>query len=195
MGSGPLAISEPRYLIVDVEATCSRDGAVPRNEMEIIEIGAVILERTDLRIAGTFQTFVRPVRHPVLTDFCRDLTTIRPDQVATAPGFPEALAAFREWSAGFAPWRFSSWGAYDRNQFRQDCAYHGEPYPFPEPHLNIKAAFSAVLDTPRRFGMGGALRELGLPLDGTHHRGLDDARNIARIVATLLRDPRPHGRA
>ena len=28
------------YLVVDLEATCSDDGAVPRDQMEIIEIGA-----------------------------------------------------------------------------------------------------------------------------------------------------------
>jgi inhibitor of KinA sporulation pathway (predicted exonuclease) len=30
--------------------------------------------------------------------------------------------------------------------------------------------------------MAGALRQLGIPLAGTHHRGIDDARNIAKIL-------------
>jgi inhibitor of KinA sporulation pathway (predicted exonuclease) len=34
--------------------------------------------------------------------------------------------------------------------------------------------------------MAQALRLLGLPLEGTHHRGSDDARNIARIAQVLL---------
>ena len=46
----------------------------------------------------------------------------------------------------------------------------------------IKEAFSNALGTRKRFGMAGALRQLGLPLTGTHHRGIDDARNIARIL-------------
>jgi inhibitor of KinA sporulation pathway (predicted exonuclease) len=37
--------------------------------------------------------------------------------------------------------------------------------------------------------MGGALRHLGLPLEGTHHRGGDDAWNIAAILAWCLRQP------
>ena len=38
----------------------------------------------------------------------------------------------------------------------------------------------------RRCGMTAALDLLGLPLAGTHHRGIDDARNIARIVQKTL---------
>lgn len=29
--------------------------------------------------------------------------------------------------------------------------------------------------------MNGALKKEGLKLDGTHHRGIDDARNITKI--------------
>ena len=35
-------------------------------------------------------------------------------------------------------------------------------------------------------GMAGMLRALDLELVGRHHSGIDDARNIARIVITLL---------
>jgi inhibitor of KinA sporulation pathway (predicted exonuclease) len=34
--------------------------------------------------------------------------------------------------------------------------------------------------------MAQALEMLGLPLEGTHHRGDDDAWNIAGILANLL---------
>lgn len=35
--------------------------------------------------------------------------------------------------------------------------------------------------------MARALQMVGLPLDGSHHRGLDDARNIAKLVPWALR--------
>ncbi len=34
--------------------------------------------------------------------------------------------------------------------------------------------------------MGGALKMEKLTLDGTHHRGIDDARNIAKIFKTNI---------
>ncbi|MBE7532664.1 MAG: hypothetical protein HS099_23410 [Ardenticatenaceae bacterium] len=38
----------------------------------------------------------------------------------------------------------------------------------------------------RQVGMARALQILKMPLEGTHHRGHDDAWNIARILGTLL---------
>jgi inhibitor of KinA sporulation pathway (predicted exonuclease) len=35
-------------------------------------------------------------------------------------------------------------------------------------------------------GMKGALRRMGIPLDGRHHRGIDDARNIAKLAQIIL---------
>jgi inhibitor of KinA sporulation pathway (predicted exonuclease) len=37
----------------------------------------------------------------------------------------------------------------------------------------------------KRLGLAAALRHLGMGFEGSHHRGLDDARNIARIVRRI----------
>lgn len=36
--------------------------------------------------------------------------------------------------------------------------------------------------------MKGALHILDLPLEGTHHRGVDDAKNIAKILYWCLKN-------
>ena len=170
------------YLIVDLEATCSHDGSVPKHEMEIIEIGAVIQNARTFEIESEFQTFVRPVRHPRLTAFCIELTGIRQDMLADAPSFPEALESFKKWMFQFEDALFCSWGDYDRNQFKQDCEYHKIGYPFHSGHLNLKAEFGRSRNVQKKLGVAQALRHLGMKFEGSHHRGLDDARNIARIV-------------
>jgi len=48
--------------------------------------------------------------------------------------------------------------------------------------LNLKEAFTHAHGRRKKLGIGGALKHLGLEFDGSPHRGLDDARNIARIV-------------
>ncbi len=170
------------YLIIDLEATCDDAGAVPRDQTEIIEIGAVRVDGTTLEPVAEFQTFVRPVRHPRLTPFCTALTTIEQAQVDAAPGFPQALAALSDFMAAGPPTLFASWGRYDRGQFRLDAAWHRVELPFGDAHLNLKQAFSDALGTSKLFGMHRALARVGLPLLGTHHRGLDDARNIAKLL-------------
>jgi inhibitor of KinA sporulation pathway (predicted exonuclease) len=58
--------------------------------------------------------------------------------------------------------------------------------------MNLKKRFSATLGEATRYGMSSALERVGLPLTGTHHRGIDDARNIAKLLPYLLgRTPMP----
>lgn len=178
-------ISEPYYLIIDLEATCSQDGSVPREEMEIIEIGAVLMASHSLEIVDTFQSFVQPVRHSELTDFCRQLTGIQQVDIRQAVGFSEALKALVGWFSAYPEALFCSWGDYDARQFRQDCDYHQIAYPFHD-HMNIKKAFSATLGLRKRYSVEEALQHLGLTFVGSPHRGLDDAQNMARIIQTVL---------
>lgn len=179
------------YLIVDLEATCcDRNGnnpnLIPRHEMEIIEIGAVILDANSLKLLDEFDTFVRPVRHPQLTPFCTQLTTIRQTDVETAPHFPEALETFQAWLKPYSRLLFCSWGAYDKTQLTQDCHYHQVPFPLAAPHLNIKQQFTESQNLTKRYVMDGALKLAGLKLIGTHHRGIDDVRNMAQLMPYIL---------
>ena len=190
------------YLVIDLEATCSDDGSLRREEMEIIEIGAVMLSPpiehesgsaacgTESPLADTdeFQTFIKPVRHTQLTDFCKALTSISQADVERAPAYPQAIASLQQWITQLthgADVLFCSWGAYDKKQFKQDCAWHQVPYPFSEAHCNVKQAFARATETKPK-GLGKAVRSLGWTFSGTPHRGIDDARNIARILKWLL---------
>ncbi|MBW4645422.1 MAG: exonuclease domain-containing protein [Goleter apudmare HA4340-LM2] len=173
------------FLVIDLEATCCDDGSIPRYKMEIIEIGAVMLNRETWEIDSEWQTFIKPVRYPKLTDFCTQLTTISQQDVENAPKFPEVIASLKNWMESFPNYIFCSWGNYDKTQFMQDCKFHHLPYPFSAEHINIKKEFSAYLVTSKSFGMAQALNHLGMELIGTHHRGIDDARNIAAIYRQM----------
>jgi 3'-5' exoribonuclease 1 len=169
------------FLIIDLEATCCHQKSIPRHIMEIIEIGAVMLNRQTWEIDDEFQQFIKPVRNPQLTAFCTELTSISQQQVDAAPNFPEAMSKLTDWMNLFPNNIFCSWGNYDKSQFIQDCKFHHIPYPFGAEHRNIKTEFSEYLGVSHKFGMAQALERLGMELQGTHHRGIDDARNITAI--------------
>lgn len=173
------------FLVVDLEATCSDDGCVPRDEMEIIEIGAVMVSATTHQPVDEYQAFVRPVRNPTLTAFCRDLTNISQSQVDSAAGFPNVLSEFLAWARGFPSFTFCSWGDYDRSQFERDCDFHHVEYPFGDEHINLKAEFAHARGR-RKMGVPAALRSVGLTFSGSHHRGLDDARNISCLIPFIF---------
>ncbi|CAM5236787.1 3'-5' exonuclease [Streptomyces violaceorubidus] len=91
----------------------------------------------------------------------------------------------REHGAGVRP---GDWGDYDRRQLVRQCAADGVPYPFGLPaeraHTNAKAVFAEAHGLRRRPGMARALEIARLP-EGRHHRGVDDAWNIAALVLRL----------
>ena len=149
--------------------------------METIEIGAVMVDAQSLKAVDEFQAFIQPVIHTELRDFCKQLTSIQQTDVDAAAKFPEVFNAFLAWANQFEDYLFCSWGKYDSSQLEQDCTLHNIPFPLTT-HFNIKLAFSAAQNTKKRFGLDQALTKLNLPLEGTHHRGLDDARNIAKIL-------------
>ncbi|MEN0056486.1 MAG: 3'-5' exonuclease [Mucilaginibacter sp.] len=81
---------------------------------------------------------------------------------------------------------WASYGAYDRTMLKDQCMKLGIPYPMSDHHINVKILFSEVHGLTKGVGMAHALRMLNLSLEGTHHRGVDDAKNIANILYQLV---------
>ena len=173
-----------RYIIVDLEATCWKEGTSPARQ-EIIEIGAMLMPTSNALPEKEFACFVKPIAEPKLSDFCIELTTVQQQDVDDADYFYGVFPDFIEW-IGNEPFRLCSWGAYDLNQFRIDCNRHGLAFPESfEQHINLKKAF-AEWKGIKPCGMKAALGILDLPLEGQHHRGIDDVRNIAKIARVML---------
>ncbi len=166
------------YIIVDLEATCWNPKGHYQNE--IIEIGAVMVDE-DQDIISEFEQFVKPKLNPQLSDFCKELTSITQEDVDNAPSLPEAIQRFRTW-IGTEEYLLCSWGQYDKAQFRRDCQLHNLGTSWLDYHISLKHQY-AELHNLRRGGIGmeKALQREGFFLEGTHHRGIDDARNITKI--------------
>ena len=178
------------YLVVDLEATCCDKQSIPRDEMETIEIGAVLADGNTLAVVDEFCTFIKPVRHPILTSFCTDLTTITQSDVDNAPRYPRAIQDFQQWLENYQHFLFSSWGNYDKTQLQRDSQYHRLPFPISAPHMNIKREFSRKQGLRKACGMSKALALCGLQLSGTLHRGIDDARNMVQLLPYIFGDAR-----
>jgi len=190
-------------LIIDLEATCWDKDKYPElrekqeKEMETIEIGGTLLSpsnesgKFELVVVDSFSTFIKPIRNLILSDYCRNLTSITQEDVNGAPEFSQALPVFvraveRHLGGGSIQnivW--ASWGNYDRNQLLRDCAYHKVEYPFGV-HWNVKVAYSRNRGVKKGFGVWKALQQCDMEFEGVRHRGIDDTKNIARIVQKKL---------
>lgn len=169
--------------VVDVEATCWA-GRTPADAVsEIIEIGLTVVDLTAGERLAKHRIVVRPQRSRV-SEFCTELTGLTQAEVDTGVDFAAACRLLvTEHDARDRPW--ASWGEYDRRQFARQCAATGAEYPFGSAHTNAKLVFAEAYGLKRRQGMAGALGIAGLPLEGRHHRGADDAWNIAALVLDL----------
>jgi ERI1 exoribonuclease 3 len=63
------------FLILDFEATCG--DSVQHGQREIIEFPTLLYDLKKKEVLAQFHEYVKPVRHPALTDFCTELTGIK----------------------------------------------------------------------------------------------------------------------
>jgi len=189
----------PTLIVFDLEATCWDRGENAGNwndadpnymkidsptwkqvhEMETIEIGAVKLDIKNYEIIDQFQTFIRPILNPELTDFCKKLTTITQKNVSNAPDFKEAFMSFRRWAG--RPFYYVGWGQYDYRQLRRDCDRCGVGLFSEDRYLNGKDEYFRFTGK-RAGGLGKAVRRHNLTFEGTHHRAISDAIMTAKVL-------------
>jgi inhibitor of KinA sporulation pathway (predicted exonuclease) len=177
-----------QIVVVDLEATCwdKSSGGVPDGQRsEIIEIGVALVDAVTFEPSQPMSFLVKPTMSKVGT-FCTELTTITQKLVDTV-GLAFADAGERLESRYNTPHRlWGSWGNYDIRLFKEQCELMGVRYPFSDYHFNIKKFFTERDNKKKSMGMAAALVKLEIPLEGTHHRGGDDAWNIAKILQILL---------
>lgn len=180
-------------VVLDFEATCDEEN--PPLPQEIIEFPSVLLDGETLDPIDEFESFVRPIHHPTLRPFCKELTGIEQKDVDAAPTFPNVLERHLEWLRSHdlptegddLPYAIVTCGDWDLKtclptQLRA-CAIDFVPAPYRQ-WINVKVPFKRWKRKPA--GMKRMLETLGIELEGRHHRGIDDSRNIAKIVKALV---------
>ena len=180
-----------KLLVVDVEATCWESGKPPYGQFsEIIEIGVCPIDLANLQIGESISILVCP-KFSTVSQFCTSLTSLTPQDVEKGTSFKAACDRLKVLGANTCTW--GSWGDHDRKQFWKQCSnkkhFHAA-YPFGQTHVNIKNLSSLCMRMKKEVGMDKALQMINLELDGTHHRGMDDAKNIAKIRCYLLKNAR-----
>jgi inhibitor of KinA sporulation pathway (predicted exonuclease) len=174
-----------QILVIDIESTCWDGQVPPPGQMsEIIEVGLCVVDVARLERLEKRSILIRPVRSQI-SEFCTRLTTLKSDDFRLAGTLADAVSVLkREYRSLERLW--ASWGDYDRNQFQRVCKELTVPYPFGPRHLNVKTLFGVAYGDLKESGLDDVCTRLGRPLEGTHHRGIDDAWNIAGILCELL---------
>lgn len=168
-----------KILVIDLEATCWQ-GVQPKDQVsEIIEIGIALLDASTGEITVNQGILIKPIKSKV-SSFCTELTTITQEMLdEDGISFNEACKYLAK---NYSQYTWASYGAYDIKMMKQQCSVRNIDYPLSKDHINVKELFKERKGLSKKVGMNGALGILSIPLEGTHHRGVDDAKNIAKIL-------------
>lgn len=173
-----------KILVIDLEATCWEGDPPPGQTSEIIEIGLCVMDVATGEREKPRAILVKPQRS-TLSDFCIQLTTLTPEMLAGGADFKDACALLEEeYQSHRRTW--ASYGDYDRLQFMAQCEAWGVDYPFGRTHINVKNLLALQKGLKREVGLHRAMDLLDKPFEGTLHRGMDDAWNIAAVLDRVL---------
>ncbi|XP_008292116.1 ERI1 exoribonuclease 2 isoform X2 [Stegastes partitus] len=198
------------YLIViDFESTCWREKN--NYSQEIIEFPAVLLNTSTGAVESEFHTYVQPQEHPILSEFCTELTGITQTQVEAGIPLQICLSRFSRWLQNLqlnmkvvfpnkqqrcsAPLpsqklcTFLTWSDWDLGVCLQ---YECKRKQLHKPDvlnswIDLRSTYRLFYDRKPK-GLNGALQDLGIQFAGREHSGLDDARNTAQLAARMMRD-------
>jgi len=189
------------FLVVDFEATCESKN-LSDYPHEIIEFPGVLVDGRTGEQVSSWRRYVRPVINCQLSEFCTSLTGISQETVDSAEPFPQVLAGFSSWlsdqglctSTGKTMALVTD-GPFDVGRFlRLNCSQSGVPVPrWAHRWVNIRKSFANFYRShsggyEKLPGLQNMLEKLGMEFEGSPHSGLDDAKNIARVVSRLIGD-------
>ncbi|XP_021773735.1 uncharacterized exonuclease domain-containing protein At3g15140-like [Chenopodium quinoa] len=182
------------FLVLDLEG-----------KVEILEFPVMIIDAKTLQVVDFFHRFVRPTKmsEQRIKEYIEGkYGKIGVDRVwdDTAIPFKDVIQEFEAWITGHNLWEKESGGSLSKAAFvtcgnwdiktkiPQQCQVCGMQIPpyFME-WINLKDIYLNFYNRTAK-GMRTMLDQLEIPLLGSHHLGIDDTKNIARVVQRMLAD-------
>ncbi|XP_031496110.1 uncharacterized exonuclease domain-containing protein At3g15140 [Nymphaea colorata] len=182
------------FLVLDLEG-----------KVEILEFPVVMICAKTMEFVDSFHRFVRPTKmsEQRINEYIEGkygklgIERVWHD---TAVPFREVLQDFELWLAHHCLWQkelggslhpaaFVTCGNWDiKTKIPQQCTVSGIEVPsYFKEWINLKDVYLNFYRR-RATGMMTMMRELGISMLGSHHLGIDDAKNIARVLQRMLSD-------
>jgi len=172
-------------VVVDLECLCWRDDDRRKSFPEIIEIGVCKLDTLTCKVQDKTSYLVKP-RMGIVSDFCTELTTITQRQLEKdGIAFADAVSRI---SKKFAPRnrQWASYGEFDKIRFAEQCQFFQWYNPFSNMHRNVKDEYQIIRNWTKGKSLKDVCEELSIEIDGTLHRGNDDAVLVAKVLGKMI---------
>uniref|UniRef100_A0A804PWP5 Exonuclease domain-containing protein n=1 Tax=Zea mays TaxID=4577 RepID=A0A804PWP5_MAIZE len=173
--------------------------------VEILEFPVMMIDAQNREFVDSFHRFVRPtaMSEQRTTEYIEGkYGKFGVDRVwhDTATPFKQVLQEFEDWLGNHNLWKKEQGGSLNRGAF-VTCGNWDLKTKVPEQckvsKINLPTYFMEWINLKdiylnfynrRATGMMTMMRELQLPIVGNHHLGIDDSKNIARVVQRMLAD-------
>lgn len=178
----------PHAIVYDLEFTAwegslQRNWSAPGERREVVQIGAVKLDRRSGAEIATLDLIVRPFFNPLLSDYFTALTGLTRARIdGEGMSFPDALTRFAAFADGSDVWSFGR----DDLVLQENAVWHGLSPSAVPPHGD-------VVPWLRRNGVDVTGRHAcdvaelcGASFEGRAHDGLADARGVAAGIRALI---------
>ncbi|MCU6702829.1 3'-5' exonuclease [Muriventricola aceti] len=138
---------------------------------EVLQIGAVRVDRLGGPITDIFCAFIRPRVHKKMKQMARYLPELR-RSLDSETTFPEAMGAFLDWCGEER--EFGAWGSGDMEVLAQNCRYWKMEADLSKKVWDLQRAFSITVGTGQSVALYRAVEYCGVPAPFEFHNALND---------------------
>ncbi len=145
------------HLFIDFEFTMPENRNYPKNFFpEIIEAGIVAVEKD--KIIQQYSNYIRPSAFPTLTNRCKSFLKISQRDVHNGASFIELIDVLNTYNVQERG-TVVTWGNMDMKVLRNNCQYHGVPFPLTCKHVDLSMEYKKFFGDQNQTGfMEGSAR-------------------------------------
>jgi len=153
---------------------------------EILQIGAVRVDKLGGPITDTYNVYIRPAIHKHFDLGAKKLPDLELS-LSSQVAFPEAMADFRAWCAEER--RFGCWGGGDLKALRLCCEYYGVPALEEAEEVDLQRAFCRAAGAGNaQIALWKAVRYCQIPDVFSYHNALNDAMYTACLCRWITEE-------
>jgi ERI1 exoribonuclease 2 len=176
------------FVLLDTEYTADEDsrtrGWVGEHK-EVIQIGVIDVQGSDVRPLQEYVTHVKPVLNPILSEFIKELTGITQGDVEHGLSL---AAALREINTRFPTGPVYSWGD-DGDVILKNCELLNISCPIAsERFINLRDTLTPIFHSigvdPKKYSSGRLVEAFGIPGKRAHD-ALNDMQNFRLVLQEL----------
>lgn len=194
--------------VIDFEATSTgNDDDKENNVHRIIEFPVVLFRRNCIdgithweKTNDVFHHYCKPTKNEILSDWIINFTGITQAMIDKEGllSFPEIVNDVYSFlcdstGSNLDNVIIATWGHWDMKiMFPSECTNwdnmdYKDMNPVFKRYFNVKTSWNKLYNYgQKKLGMGDAIKHMGWELNGRHHSGIDDCKNIGRLMVDLL---------